>query len=393
MSDDLGDLADASLPPDVSALAVPIPLSSFMPWHRPRKQFIRERQWGKFAHQLLTRLGVGDATGPRNIRYLTLPGIDYLDVRILAGVCTKRGCTLTSTGFLSMSEGNPVRARAAFREEQLKQAGHVTDDSITLPNRLEEIASGTSQAHRELRRRASFDIVNIDACGSIAKPDSQHPWRLLDALYKLVEMQIDTRRTPWMLYLTTDARQDSLSGALRQAFTDAIVTNAAHPDFDLGARELFTIPSIEAFSQGLEANTSDPGRFLSFYTLGLSKWLLHLCSAAGWEVRALDHFCYSTMPPDDPQPTMACLAFEFMPRPLALIDGSGAVNVEPQAYIPAENYSMRALNSARSMANLDHLMQSNNDLRARMIAKTKLLLEEAGYLPETLAGYDAFAAN
>src|ERR1700692_2937084 len=102
-------IANDVLPSEVVEPAVPIPLSSLQPWHRPRKQFIRETQWVRYSRRLIERLkgtpALRTEVGERpEVRCLTLPGIDYLDVRLLADMCRDLGCILTSSGFLAAAE-------------------------------------------------------------------------------------------------------------------------------------------------------------------------------------------------------------------------------------------------------------------------------------------------
>ena len=50
----------------------------FKPWHKPRKQYIRLRQWCAIVRWLIRKVGMqqGDS-----LRYLGLPGEDLLDIR------------------------------------------------------------------------------------------------------------------------------------------------------------------------------------------------------------------------------------------------------------------------------------------------------------------------
>lgn len=394
LTDVEGNLADDALPPEVSELAVPVTLNRLYPWHRPRKQFVRENQWVLYAKRLLVKLNAGKVGGPKEIRYLTLPGIDYLDVRMLGEACKEVSCELISTSFLAAQEGNPVRARAQFREESLKQAGHLSDNSVTLPSRLEEVAFKTSQAYLSLKKRAPFDIVNMDACGSIALPDAAKSGRLLDALHRLVELQFNTRTTNWLLFLTTDARSETLSPELSAAFKEVIIENAAHGnDFREGAYNLFEISEDVTLPDGLTAAISNDDRFLRFYSLGLAKWLLKNSNAQNWEVKTLNSFFYSTSPANDPRPTMASLAFEFIKRPIVLQDQFGVANAAPVSYQPAENYSLRAMRIAVEMEDLDNRMIAEPFYRAELATRTKALLAEAGYQADTLAEYDRFAES
>ena len=68
----------------------------FAPWHHPRKQFVRIKQWCAEVNRLIPMLGLAQGDP---FRYLTLPGNELLDVRALHGVVQSRGVTLRYTGF------------------------------------------------------------------------------------------------------------------------------------------------------------------------------------------------------------------------------------------------------------------------------------------------------
>ena len=160
------------------------------------------------------------------VRFLTLPGIDYLDVRQLADVCRELGCSLTSTGFQSGGERNAYVARAQIREKDLIDAEHITSRSHTFPRRLEEIAHPNSQLYRDLKARGPFHIVNIDACGSIAAPRADYPNRLIDAVYKIVELQLALMTGRWLLFVTVDVRPSSVASDTADKLYNTIFKNA-----------------------------------------------------------------------------------------------------------------------------------------------------------------------
>ena len=49
----------------------------FLPWHRPRKHFVRREQW----QQQIEILADAGQLEHQTIRYLGLPGTDLLDIR------------------------------------------------------------------------------------------------------------------------------------------------------------------------------------------------------------------------------------------------------------------------------------------------------------------------
>src|SRR5690349_13459051 len=106
------DIAADVLPVQVTEPAIPLALDELFPWHKPRKQLVRKDLWLRLTRALLQRLknqGIVTAV-PDNatrgsaaeylgeVRCLTLPGIDYLDARILGEECNAQGCRLSVLG-------------------------------------------------------------------------------------------------------------------------------------------------------------------------------------------------------------------------------------------------------------------------------------------------------
>src|SRR3989344_5737744 len=68
----------------------------FLPWHKPRKQYIRSNQWNTLVVSLVDAIGL-KAKG-RSLEYLSLPGSDLLDVRSLYSVCAEKEVRIRFTG-------------------------------------------------------------------------------------------------------------------------------------------------------------------------------------------------------------------------------------------------------------------------------------------------------
>ena len=388
-------IADDVLPEQVDEPAVPVELNELFPWHKPRKQLVRERQWLRFSRQLIDREKGGHELrnppeGDPEVRYLTLPGIDYLDVRQLADVCRVLGCCLTSTGFQAGGERNPHVARAQIREKSLIDAGHITADSYTFARRFEEITNTGSQAYRDLKRRGPFHIVNIDACGSIAAPAANHAQRLIDAVYRIVEIQLEMTAGRWLLFVTADARPGSVARETLDRLCNAIFNNAQeNEDFRQRAVPLLD-PEEADIRVAVRRASEKPGEaFLRLFSLGLAKWLLSLAQGGNWDMRTHHPYCYSTMPGGDETPSMACLAFEFLPPPRGLPDPHGVARAQPAPAAEREDTSVRAAEMIGGMANVDSRMRMDEALRTHMTENLRMWLEEAGYEPAVLEGIGA----
>ena len=378
-------IVDGVLPPPVDAPAVPVRLNTLFPWHRPRKQLVREEQWIYFSRRLITqergRPTLPEvADGDPEVRYLTLPGIDYLDVRLLASLCRKLNCCLTSTGFQSGGEDNAYVARAQLREKSLIDAGHITSHSHTFARRFEDIIHRRGQAYRDLRRRGPFHIVNIDACGSIAPPGADHANRLIDALYRILELQFELMTGRWLLFVTADVRPDSIAQQTLDRLCNAIFANAdANEDFRTRATPFLNPEEVDIRAAVKTASARVGTTFLQLFSLGLAKWLLDLAKGKRWDMKTHHPYCYSTMPTHDDTPSMACLAFEFVPPPAGLQDRFRIARAKPAPDPHPEDTSIRAADKIRDMANADSRITADEPLRTRMTENLRRWLEEAGY--------------
>ena len=124
--------------------------------------------------------------------------------------------------------------------------------------------------------------------------------------------------------------------------------------------------------------------FLRLFSLGLAKWFLHLAREREWDMRTRYPYCYSTMPEGDDTPSMACLAFEFLPPLGGLQDPFNVVRAEPARGPGREDAAIRAATEIGAMENADSRMREDEGLRIRMTRDLRRLLEEAGYGADVL---------
>jgi hypothetical protein len=394
------DFVAASLPPIVEEDAVPLDLNRLFAWHRPRKQKVRDSQWVALTKGLLAKLQQTGAlaaqevelpggqvqTMPPEVRYLTLPGLDYLDVRLLGEAANDLGCKLTSLGFLDEAMEIRALARARVRQEGLVQGGFISSRSITLPRALESICWKDGESLAQLKRQGPYHVVNIDACGSIAPIDAQHATRLIDAVFKIIEYQIGASSNRWLFFLTVDVRAGSLDEKTFDNLCEAIRQNAAaSSEFSDAATELFDSTKQLAFEDALQAaKTKDERSTLDVFMLGTAKWLLHLAEPKLWTVRMKHSYCYSTVGAETGGATMCSLAFEFHPPPPGLTDNHGVTKQSPTPGGTPGDASMQIVGAAGKVQNLDHLMEDDAKLVDELNLITRKLLQEAGYHEEAL---------
>ena len=139
----------------------------------------------------------------------------------------------------------------------------------------------------------------------------------------------------------------------------------------------------------LAAAHGDSEKFVSKFSLGLSKWLLHNANAQGWDLKSKVFFCYSTRPEQDDRVSMPCLAFEFRKRPVFIADLFGAVQNPVPLPVNQPDYSAVALKRTAEIQNLDQLFAESVEVRMDYARKQRLLLQDAGYSDAALADFDA----
>lgn len=388
------EITDDVLPPKLDEAAVPIELNQVQPWHKPRKQYIREKQWIYFSRRLISsEKGLSELTARGDskpeVRYLMLPGIDFLDARVLATLCAEYGCDLTTTGFMDGGEGNPHVARAKVREESLIERGLITKDSHLFSEPI-QIIHQNAPIYNDLRRKGPYHIINIDACGSLAKPSQTDSNRLIDAIHRIVEFQLDSKSRPWLLFLTTDARSNSLDIDVLRKFESRIAENAnENGNFRDILLSTFSGSAIDVQSTVEKMFSSQGKMFLKSFSLGFAKWMIHLVKNKGWNVKTHSTFCYSTnYKGKQHEPTIVSLAFEFVPPPPTLVDPMMVSRAKPATGKNLEDTSVRAANKVSEMEDLDDKMESFPTLRNEMVETTKELLKEAGYKEEVLQEID-----
>ncbi len=378
LSDEDLELAYGSRPRARSEIVESVRKKSvFKPWHHPVKQIVRTRQWAALTHRLIQER----TQASQSLRYFTLPGADLLDVRVLAEACDPLGVKIDYFGFnagvdTNAEDGSQPSGEWTNAESALRQAGKITESSLILPDRLEDLAVGNSQAANSLRRRPTFDVINIDACNHLAYEPTGRVHNTFSALRTLLEHQM-LSRTQWLLFITTRVHPDLL-GDPALAFQDAIARNLEMSEgfSNTLADILNTEPNEIRTSLDAAWRNQDPN-FLKLYSIGLGKFLLqffHMQPNLQANVELASCYSYRVY---GNHPDMLAIAFRITPGPTRSFDpGTGG----PTPVDPLEaSRAIRVLTQARKLQDLDREFANDNDLRDSALRETKTLLSSANY--------------
>jgi hypothetical protein len=270
--------------------------SKFFPWHKPRKHWLRVNQWNESIVRLISALNLNANTRP--LDYLSLPGPDLLDVRAIQPICATVNVKLRFLGlnYIGPNEKD-VEVEQALSISEVHAMSHIDVNSTVEMDRFEHIGVKNSVAHsRIIKNGKSFDVVNIDLCGSLAAtaPGKKDP-SYYTALFELLRHQAVRRADDWLFFLTTRNNRDMVHSDTISKFVDGI--NSALKD-DTTLRDTLILKKIfadEAFVDGfLDSQKLDSRSFANSFLLGVGNWIVHtlLDHNPKWKVSTLPVYGY-----------------------------------------------------------------------------------------------------
>lgn len=346
----------------------------FLPWHKPRKQFVRHHQWCCQVGQLLKYI----QHDGRVLKYLGLPGNDLLDLRYFhSQVCEPNNLRLR---FLGFNSGAQPSSRASIELnislDEVRRLGSIDERSDVIPDDFCRVADESSIACKKAMEFGPYDVINLDLCDGFASHEpGQDGNTHYDALNRLITLQAK-RKDPWLLFLTTRTGQAHIHHGVSSKFLKTYREN-------LNSCERFRHASGQCFDIDdevtLEKAVSTSEGHLNVFLVGLCKWMIGLAltqkpqskievkSAFGYRVdKAADN--------DD----IVSIALRFEPRVGVTDDPLGLSGV---SVVPLDecDLSARVPKRVKSRKSVDEILADNLALYEEMKTATEGLLALARY--------------
>lgn len=181
--------------------------TNFFPWHKPRKHFLRINQWTNSVGKLVDSLNLKQKN--RSLQYLSLPGPDLLDVRALEPMCQDKDIKLS---FLGLNDGGSDTQKhlSSALLNQVLALPSIDSLSSVVPDKFEHLSKKDTIAYdRVIASHRSFDVINVDLCGTLAEtPPGQPGPTLVNAIFNLINHQAKSRSEDWLLFITTRSNRD-----------------------------------------------------------------------------------------------------------------------------------------------------------------------------------------
>lgn len=367
MTSQIGDLA-AGIFGEVEYQATQVQPKAFMPWHRPRKQFVRHEQWATLLKRLYDRRHPEEP-----LRYLGLPGTDLIDLRYLyEELCRPNGRPLRFLGFNTEAQpGSPAHIEMNISLDEVRRLPNVDPQSIVIPDDFRRIGDEASVAWSRVRSLGPFDVINIDLCDGLASDPPHGDGPIYAAVARLAAFQARSS-TPWLLLITTRIGRGMFDADAQEILITLLRNNITECEGFVEAYGEYLKSDVMSINHG----TCSDLDFLLLMSAAIGKWLaasvqihgptrVELASTHGYKVN-----------PDALCEDLVSLALRFDPVIATTPDPLVPTPPPPTDECATAKGILRRL--ARRI-DVDAFLASKPNRYEELISETEELLAEARY--------------
>lgn len=183
----------------------------FKPWHKPRKQFIRDKQW---LEQFKRLLGNKKYKNLDSVNYFGLPGGDLLDVNYLyEGMIKSSRCGNKKLGFHGFINSEVDYSKAQGELSKILDKDRVEGRSKVEMFRFEDLQKLNSAAWIRVKNFGDYHFINLDFCNNVMSHET------LVSIYHLLDHQMKkVVGLPWIFCLTTRLNRNVNTEAIVNKF-------------------------------------------------------------------------------------------------------------------------------------------------------------------------------
>lgn len=367
------DLVDQIFGTTEYALQAPY-VKTFLPWHRPRKQFVRNHQWCEQMVKLLEEYTPGNQT----LKYFGLPGIDLLDIRYFHDqVCLPKGLRFRYLGFNSgIHPSNIENTDFNVSLDEVHKLSLIDPTSEIIWDDFCSISNSSSIAWNKAKSFGPYDVINLDLCDGFGlHPPGGFENTHYNAVNSLLSIQ-SRNMNPWILLLTTRVGKSHTHPDTLKTLIEKYISNLQlHADFKAESIGKFNIDTSESLNTAIEQEDG----LLKVFLVGLCKWFMGLAVAQNpptkVEVKSvLGYSVETTAECED----LISIALKFIPTFLPSEDALGLANAIRSN--PDEcKMAIQAIGQVSRRKNVDSILLGDETLNKEMIKESGALLELARY--------------
>lgn len=350
------------------------PKKDFLPWHKPRKQFVRHFQWCEQVNLLLDVFRPDDGV----LKYLGLPGVDLLDLRHFhTEICKPKDIRLRFLGFNSgASPQSKAHTEMNISLAEVCNLDMIDAQSVIMPNDFCQVANTNSLAWEKTKEFGPYDVVNLDLCDGFAVHEpSIDGTTYYDALNCLITLQAK-RKDPWLLFLTTRTGRRDINDQVLEKLLETYRNNLSNfPEFKVCSKETLTIEDDET----LREIAATPNGHLTVFLVSLCKWMLGLALGQNppckIEVKSTISYRVDMGADHD---DLVSIALKFEPTFGSIYDPAG-LSRGPIAAPDEGTLAVKILSRVLKRISADGILADNAEISEAMTIATERLLTLARY--------------
>lgn len=384
MSQEEGHIADLF---GVNVYAPALPQKkNFLPWHKPRKQFVRDAQWKEQIIKMFNH------AMPENnvLKYLGLPGDDLLDLRYFhETICEPNNLQLKFLGFnYGANPGSQNSAELNISRDEVGKLPFIDPASDIIGDDICRLANIDSIAWSRSVKMGPFDVINIDLCDGFGKhPHDEFQETHYNTLSHLMTLQA-RRVNPWLLLLTTRTGKnhvnDEIFVRLKKLYGDNLQNC---PQFLQSSTNRFSITNLDS----LEDSALTEHGLSNIFLTALCKWIAGIAVGQNppSKVEVKSVLGYKVDENAEHQ-DLVSLAIKIEPTLIPGHDKIGLVHHQHQPAPNECNIAAQALNRVAALKNVDQILLDDTKLMNEMISTSASLLEASRY---DISNYTQWAMN
>lgn len=352
-------------------------VKKFMPWHKPRKQWVREELWWKFFRRLI-RDNANQFSKDTSIKYFGLPGPELLDVDYLTekmkSINAFNDKKLLIHGLVNSKNDKEV---ADSRLSELLDRDNVDQKSIVERLNFMSLEDTSSVLFKKMKSFAPYHFINLDFCDKVFEE------KTISAVHNLLEYQFSALLDkPWLFCLTTKIDTEGNNAELLERL-DTCLHSIGNDKLALYNLQEYFEPVFDAINKKESINTyeNDVEKFTDIFLVGFVIWmvLLSLTHKVDFELESGAKYRVVN---DNVVPDMYSFVFKFKKshQPLGDLTGVAVGCVgEGCNVVNGKNPNEIIIQRLSKIIDLDNLLRKDAGLLQRYIDETKSLLSSCGW--------------
>lgn len=352
----------------------------FDAWHRPRKHWIRSKQWWKALDGLRKDRNHQDSSC---FNMLSLPGGELLDVRYFYSMIESDDDQSTNvkklrlTGFVN----NPSDHERAQRNLPLIGiASSAAGDSVIKHDDIDNLSKG-GVLKKTFENMGPFEVINLDYCNSIAPAGKRDR---VDSVYQIINYQCQHQSKPWLFMFTTRTSQGSVS---HDFFHNAhgLINDILSGSSEYSSRFLECyedcLEKEDMFGENihLKKPSDCEGHFSELFVVGFLTWVLSNARIHGVKVKLESAVRYD-VEGDEAENDMFSIVLKFEKLGKVQEDPTGIANVQADDFglEPQGVLASRVIPKVKRTKTVESILFSNPERYREVAQDLASLLEECG---------------